>query len=289
MEKHHTEFTIQKMATILEVSRSNYYRHLSKEESNRSKENKRLTEKIKLIHQESSKRYGSPRIHAELKAQHVRCSRKRVASLMQKADVYAKMHKKRKRTTNTSKDKKWVMPNHLKQNFRVEAPNKVWVSDITYIRTKEGWLYLSIVLDLFSRKIVGVAMDNKLEARIVIKSFQQALIHRKPCKGLLHHSDRGVQYTSNGFQEIANRNRVKLSMSDKGHCYDNAVAESFFHTLKSELVDCFCYKTREEAANSIFEYIEAFYNRKRRHSTLGYISPVEFEKMYKEKTKSMDS
>jgi len=280
MKRYSHKFQIKEMAFVLEVSRSAYYAFISREESSRSKENRRLTSLIQKAYQKSRKIYGSPRIHRELISQGESCSRKRVAALMQKAHICAKMHRRKKITTISSKDTKSIAPNHLQQNFRMDEPNKVWVSDISYISTQEGWLYLSIVIDLFSRRVVGMSMGKSLHAELVIKSLRQALKHRRPSGRLLHHSDRGVQYTSRDFERLASQNGIELSMSAKGHCYDNAVAESFFHTLKTEHVKFNKYKTREEAMASLFEYVEMFYNRQRRHSTIGYLSPVEYEKIY---------
>ena len=176
-----------------------------------------------------------------------------------------------------------IAPNHLDQNFIVEAPNKIWASDITYIATQEGWLYIAVVMDLFSRKVIGLSLGNKLETNLIIKAIKQALYNRDISEGVMHHSDRGCQYTSKEFKEITRRHGIQLSMSAKGCCYDNAVVESFFHTLKTEETHLCSYRIREEAKTNIFEYIEAFYNRKRLHSTLGYLSPVDFEKAW-EKT-----
>lgn len=287
MKRNAKGFSIEKMALILEVSRGGYYKFLKRKKSKRSSENERLTSLIKKSHKESRETYGSPRIHSELKAQGEICSRKRVANLMRQDGIRAKMVKKRKRTTIVSKKKKGVAPNLLNQNFEVTEPNKVYASDITYIGTEEGWLYLSVTLDLFSRKVIGISMESRLESSLSTKALRQALKHRKRgCENeIMHHSDRGIQYTSERFHELAKENKIKLSMSGKGLCYDNAVVESFFHTLKTEHVSFERYRTREEAMVSLFEYIEIFYNRKRRHSTLGYLSPEEFEEKYQRENK----
>ena len=287
MKENAKNFSVGKMASVLQVSRGAYYKFLGRNPSKRSLENKRLTELIKEVHEESLETYGSPRIHAELKAKGEVCSRKRVSTLMKREGIKAKMIKRRKRTTIVSKKKKGVFPNLLDQNFEVEKPNTVYASDITYIPTEEGWLYLSVTLDLFSRKVIGMTMENRLETSLSIKALEQALKHRKISskEEVLHHSDRGVQYTSEKFQRLAEENKIKLSMSGKGHCYDNAVVESFFHTLKTEHVFFERYRTREEAMVSLFEYIETFYNRKRRHSTLGYLSPEEFEQKNEKENK----
>lgn len=282
MKEHEKEFNVEKMAKVFEVSRSGYYDFLKRGKSRRALENERLKSIIKEIHANSRRIYGSPRVHAKIKTRGECCSRKRVAKLMREEKIQAKMRKQWKKTTQPN-EKAVVSINHLDQNFMIEAPNKVWVSDITYVPTQEGWLYVAIVMDLFSRKVVGLSMGNRLQTELVTRALEQALLHRKVKKGLLHHSDRGCQYTSKEFGELANRYGIKLSMSGRGHCYDNAVAESFFHTLKTEHTNFHDYRIREEAQNSIFEYVEVFYNRQRVHSTIGYLSPEEFEKHQCEK------
>jgi putative transposase len=280
MKNHAKTFPIEMMAKILQVSRSSYY--LPQEPSKRSLENQEIVKKIKEIHKKSRNTYGSPRIQKVLEKEGVRCSKARVARLMQKSQIRAKMTKAWKRTTK-QKQGAIAAPNHLDQNFKVDEPNKAWVSDITYIPTEEGWLYVSISLDLFSRKIIGLGMGNSLETSLVLKTLGQAFIHRTPVAGLMHHSDRGCQYTSGIFKTLMEKHQILLSMSGTGYCYDNAVAESFFHTLKTEHTNFYKYRTREEAMNSIFEYIEIFYNRERIHSTLGYISPVDYESLWEMK------
>jgi transposase InsO family protein len=285
MKEHSLEFKVEKMAKVLRVYRSGYYKFLKGEVSQREIENRNLSEKIREVHKKNRKIYGSPRIHQELKKQGEKCSRKRVAKIMQKEKIQAKMRKKWVVTTQPSNTQERVAPNHLDQKFIVEEPNKVWVSDITYVATEEGWLYVAIVLDLFSRKIVGLSMGDSLHTDLVTKALKQALWHRNIKEELMHHSDRGCQYTSADFQELTKRHGIKLSMSAKGHCYDNAVAESFFHTLKTEHTNLCKYKIREEAKVSIFEHIEVFYNRQRMHSTLGYVSPEEFEQLWSKQCK----
>ena len=281
MKTFSKEFEIEKMAHILEVSRCGYYEFLNRVISKRNIENQELIKEIKKAHKDSRGTYGSPRIHAKLKKQRIFCSRKRVGKLMRQEKIQAKMRKKWKVTTKASKKEIMIAPNHLDQNFMVESPNKVWVSDITYVSTQEGWLYIAVVMDLFSRKVVGLSMSDRLETELVTKALKQALYNRKTSKDLMFHSDRGTQYTSNEFKELTYRHGITLSMSAKGRCYDNAVAESFFHTLKTEEVHLSNYRIREEAKTSIFEYIEIFYNRKRLHSTLGYVSPIDFEAAWK--------
>jgi len=282
MKAHSKQFPVEKMAEVLGVSRSGYYDFLHKGPSKRALEDQGIIEEIKKAHKKSRGTYGSPRVHAELKKQGVSCSRKRTAKLMRKEKIQAKMRKRWKRTTLQSKKVVDIAPNHLDQQFHVEKPNKVWVSDITYVWTAEGWLYVAVVLDLFSRKVVGLRMGASLSTELVTKALKQALYRRGVIvnKGLMHHSDRGCQYTSKEFREIAAVHGIELSMSAKGHCYDNAVAESFFHTLKTEETHLKHYRTREEGQSAIFEYVEVFYYRERLHSTLGYISPADFEEVW---------
>lgn len=210
------------------------------------------------------------------------CSRKRVARLMKKARIEAKMKKRFKITTKANPKAK-AAPNLLQQNFTAEKPNQRWVADFTYVATGEGWLYVAIILDLFSRKIVGLSMEERMTADLVLKALEQAILHRKPQAGLIHHSDKGSQYTSQDFQSLLTLYGLIASMSGTGNCFDNATAESFFHTLKTEHVYFEHYETRHQAKLSIFEYVEIFYNKKRRHSTLGYLPPDMFEKQWYQK------
>ena len=264
------------MSLMFDVSRSGYYRFTKAHVSKRAKENELLLEKIKKVHIKSRQTYGSPRIQAELKSQGFYCSRKRVARLMHQAGIQAKMKKQFKKTTKVNPKAKGA-PNLLNQNFAADKPNQLWVADITYIATAQGWLYVAAVLDLFSRRIVGLAMSERMTSDLVISALKQALIHRNPDEGLVHHSDKGCQYTSKEFQKLLKKNGITVSMSGTGNCYDNAVMESFFHTLKTEHVRFEHYVTREQAKLSIFEYVEVFYNRKRLHSTLGYLAPAQYE------------
>ncbi len=280
MKEHAEEFCIEKMAEILNVCRGGYYTFLKRVVSKRSRENQRLIEQIKQLHRKARGVYGSPRVHQELRKHGEKCSRKRVARLMKKEHIQAKMRKNWKVTAKRN-SKAEISDNHLNQKFEVEAPDKVWASDITYVKTQEGWLYVAVVMDLFSRKIVGLSMKKRLETDLVTEAIKQALFQRDAKGDLMHHSDRGCQYTSKEFKEIAKRHGIKLSMSGKGNCYDNAVVESFFHTLKTEHANFCNYRIREEAKSSIFEYIAVFYNRRRMHSTLGYLSPEEFESHWK--------
>jgi transposase InsO family protein len=279
MKQHREEFSIERMSIVFEVSRSGYYSFIKNVPSKRKIANEKLIGKIKMIHQESRETYGSPRIHVELKSQGEHCSRNRVARLMKQAGIEAKM-KRRFKVTTKANPKAKAAPNLLQQNFTATAPDQRWVSDFTYVATWEGWLYVAVVLDLFSRKIVGLAMHERMTADLVLAALTQAFLHRQPASGLLYHSDRGSQYTSQDFQGLLIFYGMIASMSGTGNCFDNAVAESFFHTLKTEHVYFEKYQTRQQAKESIFEYVEVFYNRKRRHSTLGYVSPMEFENQW---------
>lgn len=276
MQAHVNQFSIEKMSKMLNVSRTGYYKYLRSPLSKREEKNKLLLAKIKLIHAKSRETYGSPRVHAALKLDGEACSRKRVARLMKNAGIQAKMKKRFKVTTKVN-HKAQVAPNILNRNFTATNPNERWVADITYIATAEGWLYVAAVLDLYSRRIVGLAMNERMTTNLVRAALEQALTHRKPQPGLMHHSDKGCQYTSHEFQQLLKAHQISISMSGTGNCYDNAAMESFFHTLKTEHVYFEHYLTREQAKQSIFEYVEVFYNRQRLHSTLGYLTPTDFE------------
>jgi len=264
------------MCSTLEVSRSGFYTWLGRGASRRAGEDQRLLALIREEHERSRRTYGAPRIHAALKKRGEICGLHRVERLMQEAGIRSKVRRKFKKTTDSNHDHR-VAPNLLDQDFQVGAPNRVWVSDITYIWTEEGWLYLPSTLDLFSRKVVGWAMSSCIDTALVIDALQMAIKSRAPSPGLLHHSDRGVQYAAYAFQGLLEQHGITPSMSGRGNCYDNAVKESFFHTLKTELCDHEHYQTRAQARSSVFEYIEIFYNRQRLHSTLDYCSPCEFE------------
>lgn len=268
-------YGVEEMAKILDISRSGYYAWSKRKQSKRSIENEKIVMGMRIIHEKTHYTYGSPRMTVELNAIGIRCGKNRVARLMRKYGIMAKMRRRFKITTH-SRDGMPVSENLL-QNFSVTGPNKVWVSDISYIRTEEGWIYLAIILDLYSRKVVGWRMKERLTNDIVIEALKYAIRSRKPIERLIFHSDKGSQYTSKNFQELLKGYKFMSSMSGKGNCYDNAYAESFFHTLKTEWIYFKRYTTREEAKNSIFEYIEIFYNRFRRHSGLDYQTPEEFE------------
>lgn len=278
MKKHGNQFEIKKMAKVFKVSRAGYYKSIDRQESKRERTNRELLIKIKSIHKKNREIYGSPRIHIELKKNGETCSRRKVANLMRSNKIQAKSRKKWQVSDKACRDMTRIAPNIVDQKFNALAPNQKWVSDITYIRTKEGWLYVAAIMDLFSRRIVGLGMSDRIDAELIKKAFAQAVCHRAPKPGLILHSDRGSQYTSHEYKQVTKACGAELSMSAKGYCYDNAAMESFFHTLKTEHV-YFCeYQTRREAAQSIFEYVEVFYNRQRIHSTLNYLSPADFER-----------
>jgi len=262
----------------MRVSRSGFYSWKNRDKSARQQERERLIPKVKEIHQQSKKSYGSRRISEELKSQGESCGRGKAGTLMKLAGVVAKQKKKFKATTD-SKHNLPVAPNLLDRNFEALEPDRVYCADITYIWTAEGWLYLAIVLDLFSRQIVGWSMSNRMKKELVINSLRMAIWRRRPEPGLIFHSDRGSQYCSKDFQKMLQENDMLSSMSRKGNCWDNSVAESFFGSLKIERVFDATYSTREEARRDIVDYIEMWYNSRRRHSYLGYLSPKEFEKM----------
>lgn len=264
------------MCEALQVSRSGYYSWIKGEESARSRENRRLTELIRKLHEEHRKVYGSPRIHALLRRLGERCGLNRVARLMREAGIRARQARKFKATTN-SRHNLPVALNLLRRDFQAPKPDTVWVSDITYIATDEGWLYLATTLDLWGRKIVGWSMSERMTKTLACDALEMALACRKPEPGLIHHSDRGSQYASKEFQHLLDRHQIRCSMSRKGNCWDNAVMESFYHSLKTELVYLRHFRTRAEAKRALFEFIEVFYNRQRLHSSLGYQPPEEFE------------
>lgn len=267
------------MCTTLKVSRSGYYAWLNKKPSKRDMENQFLLEQITQVHNQSRQTYGSPRITAELKDRGIHVSRPRVSRLMRKANLNCKMVKKFVVTTD-SKHQYRIVDNRLNRKFKVDSTGKVWVSDITYIPTDQGWVYLTIIMDLADRRIVGWSISDNLKAKqTVVAAWNMAILHRPIYDQLIFHSDRGVQYSCDQFAQILQANpNVIRSMSRKADCWDNAVAESFFKTIKTELIYEYRFKSKQQAKLALFEYIEIWYNRKRRHSTLGYLSPESFEK-----------
>lgn len=270
-------FDIRLLCQILGVSRSGYYAWHKRPVSGRAKVNKTLTQSINTIFTQSRQTYGYRRVQQALKQQGNVAGKHRVARLMKAANLAPKMKKKFKATTH-SKHSLPVQENHLNRAFQPAKINQAWTSDITYIWTNEGWLYLAVILDLFSRQVIGWAMDKRMTGILVMNALTMALFRRKITNRLLLHSDRGSQYAAKTFQALLKQNNIVCSMSRKGNCWDNAPTESFFHTLKVECVYQHSLTTREEAKQIIFDYIEVFYNRQRLHSTLNYQSPIDYEK-----------
>jgi putative transposase len=269
-------FKVGLMCEVLKVSSAGFYSWLSRPESKRRIENRSLEQKIREIHEDSRKIYGAPKIYKELKYQGIPCSLNRVARIMRQSEIKSKTMRKYKATTDSCHSLP-VAPNLLNQHFDVSSPNKVWVADITYIATAEGWLYLAALMDLYSRKIIGWSMDKRMTRQLTINALEMAIKNRQGINFLIHHSDRGSQYASDDYQKVLKEHGIICSMSRKGNCYDNAVMENFFHLLKTEWVHHYRYQTRQQAKTSIFEYVETFYNGKRRHSRLNYLSPCEYE------------
>jgi putative transposase len=274
---HQDEFPVRRMCRVLRVSASGYYAWQYRLRSQRHIEDAALLAEIRRVHERSRQTYGSPRIHAELRAQGKCCNHKRIERLMQQHAIRARQPRRFHRTTD-ARPSLPVAPHRRNQEFHASMPNQVWTADITYLDTAAGWLYLATVLDLYSRRIVGWAMAEHMETSLVRDALQMALTLRQPTTGLLPHSDRGRQYASADYQTLLKAHRVECSMSRRGNCYDNAVHESFFGTLKSECANG-RFPSRTAARQCVFEYIEVWYNRQRRHSTLGYLSPTEFEKV----------
>lgn len=265
------------MCHVLEISQKAYYAWLNRPINKRQQRDEELLVHIKEIYLMSRESYGSPRVHDGLKKRNINCSKKRVERLMKENNLVS-IHKKTFINTTDSNHNFPVAYNVLNRQFYADGANKVWVADITYIPTREGWLYLAAILDIYSRKIVGWSMSDRITTELITDAFNMAICQRSPGIGLIHHSDRGCQYASNEFQEKLQKHGIICSMSRKGNCWDNAVMESFFHTLKTELVNRRRYQLRSQAKRDIFEYIEVFYNRLRSHSALGYVSPEFFEK-----------
>ena len=277
MKAHHP---IRSLCETLEVSASGYYdwRHRQAQPGPRAQENARLAQQIVQIHQASRQTYGSPRIQVALARTGHAHGRRRIARLMRQEGLWGRVKGRfRVRTTNSNHDQP-IAPNRLADLPAPSAPNQVWVGDITYIPTEEGWLYLAGVMDLYSRRIVGWAMDSNIDTQLVLAAWGMALTHRQPAPELVFHSDRGCQYASADFRHALAHGQALPSMSRKACCYDNAAMESFWSTLKQELVYRRCFKTRSEARQAIFDFIETFYNRRRLHSSLKYLCPVDFER-----------
>jgi transposase InsO family protein len=269
-----------KICRAMEVSKSGYYAWKKRPKSRRVINNEKLLIEIRRVFIENHENYGSPRVWDALNNKSgIACSENRVARLMRENKLLAVQSRKYKATTDSKHN--WpVAPNILNRNFITEAPNKIWLTDITYIWTWEGWLYLAFVLDMYNRGVAGLSMSDRVTDELTQNALKQAILRCNPAKGLIHHSDRGSQYASGDYQELLKKYGITPSMSRKGDCWDNAVGESFLHTLKVEKINRSRFKTREEAKREVFEYIEMYYNRKRAHSSIGYMSPFEYEKRF---------
>lgn len=276
IERYRRVYPVTRMCRLLEVTRGGFYSWRRRPASVREQENRRLIVAIRAILASRRHVYGSPRIHAELRAQGWCCGRNRVARLMRQYGIRAR-GRRRFRVTTQSDHQEPVAPNLLQRQFKAARANRTWVADISYIWTREGWLYLAVLMDLFSRMIVGWALRERLTAALAIEALEMGLDRRQPPDNLLHHSDRGSQYASEAYQKLLKSRGIRPSMSRSGDCWDNAAMESLFGTIKGELIHQADYATRREARAEVFEYIEVFYNRQRRHSSLGYVSPAEFE------------
>lgn len=277
VKDHASTWAVATMCRVLKVTRSGYYAWLSRKPSARAVRQAKLVVKIRRVHAEHRSVYGSPRVHRVLVSQGERVCRNTVAKLMRKEKIRPKTRRKFVPRTTDSRHESPIAPNRLERDFAATAVNEKWVADITYVATTQGWLYVAGVLDCCSRKIVGWSMSESMPTQLIGDALNMAILRRSPEGELLHHSDRGAQYASSDYRHLLARNGITASMSGKGDCYDNAMMESFWATLKTELVHHQRYQTHEQARASIFEYIEVFYNRKRLHSALGYQSPEAFE------------
>jgi len=279
MDDHREEFPVIRMCAMLDVSRSGYYAWRGRPPSKREMANQELTAKIKKAFEDSEETYGSPRIYQVMRNLGLMCSLNRVARLMRAEGLCAKQSRRFRSTTKRNKAHR-AAPNLLKRDFRAERLNQKWLADITYISTLEGWLYLAAILDLFSRRIVGWAMSDRMTTDLTLRALHMAIGQRRPSPGLIHHSDQGSQYTDGRYQAVLAAHGFQASMNGVGSWYDNAPMESFFATLKSEHVHHVVYRTRDEASPDVFYYIEGFYNRHRLHSSLDYLSPEAYEQLY---------
>jgi putative transposase len=266
------------LCEVLQVSRQGFYAWRGRKPCQRKRRDAHLGGRIHQVFQGSDRTYGSPRVLRDLQADGVQTSRKRIARLMRERGLVARPRPRRFVRTTDSRHGYGVADNVLARNFKPEGPNRAWATDITYIDTRQGWLFLAVVLDLYSRKVVGWAMGRRIDRTLVLAALQMAIITRNPAAGLVHHSDRGVQYACHDYQRVLADAEMVPSMSRTGNCWDNAVAESFFSTLKHELVHRRDFASHDEARAALFHYIEGFYNRRRRHSALGFMSPEEYER-----------
>ena len=277
IERHRTEWPIVIQCEVLRVSRSGFYSWRKRPPSATATRRAALTQEVREVHRISRETYGAVRVHQALGQRGTKCDRKTVTKVMREAGIRSKTSRKFRVTTTDSNHPHPVAENVLARDFTADKANQKWVADITYIATLEGWLYLAAVLDLFTRKVVGWSMSERIDSRLAVDALEMAVSRQLPDAGLIAHSDRGVQYASEHYQRTLTTHGIACSMSRRGDCWDNAPAESFFATLKKELVHHEVYETRTEARASLFEYIEVFYNRERLHSSLGYVSPTDFE------------
>ena len=275
IESHRERFSIRRMCKVLQVSSSGFYAWLKRAVSQREQDNEVLLQRIREIFEHSRQRYGSPRIHAELWAEGWRVSRKRVARLMRQHGMRAR-RKQGYKSRARSQSSLSAAPNRLQQDFAAQRLNQKWLADIVQLRTGEGWLHLAVILDTFSRRIVGWSMKRKADSQLTMAALKMALERQRIDRDLVHHSDRGSQYTSKEYRQLLEDNRIQVSMSAAGNCYDNAMMESFFATLKTEC-SAIRFATVKEARQAAFEFIEIWYNRQRRHSSLGFLSPAQYE------------
>lgn len=281
IHKHKNLYSVRRMCKLLEVSASGYYAWKKNGPNKQCEQDAEDTKWIKKEFDNSLQTYGSRRIQVALKKQGIYLSRRRINFLMKKASLMAKKREKWHPRTTEQDLRNRIAPNLLGQDFKASSPNEKWVTDITYIDTKEGWYYLAVVLDLYSRSVVGWGMSAKIDRALVLSALQMAIYRRRPGKGLLHHSDRGSQYTSNDYLDELEKAGCRISMSGTGNCYDNAAMESFFSTLKTESVS-YRFESRKEARTKLFWYIESWYNRTRIHSSLGYLSPLAYEHQFRQ-------
>jgi len=279
IKEHREEFPVTVMCKVLMVSSSGYYAWLKREPSTRAQQDQLLVEKARQIHKQSARRYGSPRVYRQMKAEGIEVGRNRVARLMRENGICVRTKRRFRRTTDSNHDYP-IADNIVNRNFDVKAPDRLWAGDITYLWTSQGWLYLAVILDLFSRRVVGWALADHMRTEMVLSALQMALGQRIPETAMIYHSDRGSQYASGDYREVLKAHGIECSMSRKADCWDNAVVESFFATLKKELIYRQVWSTHEEVRLAITDYIEVFYNRQRLHSYLDYMSPADYEKMY---------
>lgn len=277
IEAHRSEFPVSLMCKVLGVSRSGFFDWKRRDSSEKEARKNSLVVKISKIHLGSKKIYGSPRVYKTLKGLGEKCSKTTVERLMRENGIRSKIKRKFKATTNSNHTLP-VAPNLVKRDFTADAPNKLWCTDITYLWTEEGWLYLAAIIDVFTRKVVGWAMKDHLTLPLALEALEMAVRRQNPSPGLVHHSDRGCQYAAHEYQAELRRHGFICSMSRRGQCWDNALAESFFHSLKTEHVYHERFSTRAEAKSSVFEWIEVFYNRQRIHSAIGFVSPACYER-----------